>query len=62
MAAWPRRDPTYKKLRGATDEATPLLRLADMVAGFLRLALAGKADIEALKHRLETKGIVKELP
>jgi len=51
----------YKKVRGARDESSSLVRLADAFAGFLRDAEEGKVYAKELFERFVRKNIVRKL-
>lgn len=50
-----------EKVVGPRDESNELIRLADMVAGFVRDALEGKPEAAALLQKAIARGLVREL-
>lgn len=51
-----------KSVRGERDEASPVIRLADAVAGLLRQAYRGDAHFEAMRRQLEKKRLLEFIP
>ncbi len=50
-----------RNVHGERDEASPIIRLADSVAGVVRDASEGRKDAMALKNKLEDLGILHQL-
>jgi hypothetical protein len=51
-----------KKVRGVRrEESSSLMRLADALCGFVRAALTGRADLEALLAQAREQGVIIEL-
>ena len=51
----------YRKIRGPKDESSPLLRLADAVAGFLRDYHEGKDDAIKLYRTFQREEFIREM-
>lgn len=49
------------KVRGLKDEADPLIRLADAMAGFVRLTLSGDQTMQGLYEQAMQAGVMKKL-
>lgn len=51
-----------KKVRGVRkEEASPLIRLADALCGFVRAALAGREELTILLEKAMAEGYIREL-
>lgn len=50
-----------KKVRGARDESSPLIRLADAFAGFLRDGIEEQEYAQELYREAQRRGVVKEV-
>lgn len=51
-----------KSVRGERDEASPIIRLADAIAGLVRESYEGNAHFQAMRENLEGRDILKKLP
>lgn len=51
-----------KSVRGERDEASPIVRLADAVAGLVRESYEGSAQYQAMRKDLERREVLKKLP
>lgn len=51
-----------KKVRGVRrEEASPLIRLADALCGFVRAAMEGREELDALLQRALAEGYIREI-